>query len=697
MQTAKNKLGNGWIFLWLALILFCVYSNSFTGIWFGDDKTQILQNQAIQMETLGIEGLARAANTDGNPGLSGPLPNMTFAINYYYSKGRVDGYHFTNYLLHLLTAYFLFLTIKLLWRTPALRGRVTSANQIRLISFVSVLLWALHPINVDSVTYVVQRTTILAAMFSILGIYGFVYAKITEAKAAKVRGTILCIAGFGCAMLSKENAAIFPLFLVLTFGIFFMGSETERKYKLWFWVISGFWVLLSLTIAMLFLAGPGKAIYAELYFSPWERFLTETQVLFFYLYQIFWPMPSHFQVEHYLPLATSLVNPITTLVAVGGIIVLLGAALKFVRRLPWVSFAILFFFIGHAVESTILPLPLISEHRNYLPSMFLGVPFVSGSVLLWNRFGGRAEVRRMIMGIGILVLVLLGFSTYLRHFVWQDETLLYDSAIDRNPKISRTYADLGFYWSQFDDAESHKATIWYFEKSFEREKFFRPADVVRVDFALGEAYLKAKEYDKAIDITKINITKYADDFSNWLKARRFLGYIYLEKEDFKTAHAQFAQLKQEYPDNPEISFDYGNILFQQGEYDDALIYLKQTYEALPPVSATWTVKDTDTLYYDLGMIYSAAEDYATAEIYWRQLWETSKSEAKLIAAMCLLAQAQDLENEKRTEYLTYLKNSQIYEIILAKFMVICDNNRIKPEFKNKLAEILNQTLDFVIE
>ena len=121
-------------------------------------------------------------------------------------------------------------------------------------------------------------------------------------------------------------------------------------------------------------------------FSPMERLLTQGRVLFFYVSLLLYPIPSRLTLLHDIDISRTIFDPLTTFAAIVGIILcLLFTALK-AKKYPLLSFAILFFILNHLVEGTVIPLELIFEHRNYIPSMFFFVPIAFGMVRCLDYF-----------------------------------------------------------------------------------------------------------------------------------------------------------------------------------------------------------------------------------------------------------------------------------------------------------------------
>ena len=192
-----------------------------------------------------------------------------------------------------------------------------------------------------------------------------------------------CFLSFMLAVGSKQNTATLPLACLLIEVVFITNPEIWKQDKAqWMRIgtLAGLAVLLGLLL-LFWQTNPISTImdgYRIRPFTMGERLLTEFRVLVFYLYQIFYPVPGQFSILHDITLSTSLFDPWTTSAAVVMIGVLFITAFYTVRRHPLVCFAILFYFLGHSIESTILPLELVFEHRNYLPSLFMFLPVASG-------------------------------------------------------------------------------------------------------------------------------------------------------------------------------------------------------------------------------------------------------------------------------------------------------------------------------
>lgn len=179
-----------------ALVLFTViavsYCNSLGGIWTLDDVPNILQNQRIQIEDLRMESIFRslflspALEQGDDPGVSRPVAQLSFALNWFMGKNSPIGYRVVNITIHFITAFLLFLSVRGLLRTPAMGDGLHRPESIALLS---ALLWAVNPIQSQAVVYIVQRMASLACLFYLLAMWCYVRAaRAFRAAMAMVRG-----------------------------------------------------------------------------------------------------------------------------------------------------------------------------------------------------------------------------------------------------------------------------------------------------------------------------------------------------------------------------------------------------------------------------------------------------------------------------------------------------------------------------
>jgi len=143
---------------------FCIYSNTFDVPFQFDDMLRIKENPHIRIENLTFKNLQKAV-TNKESSRNRPIGNITFALNYYFHQYHLLGYHIFNITIHILSGIFLYLFLKTTLSLPVLKFEY---NQADLISFFAALIWLVHPVQTQSVTYIVQRMNSMAAMFYVL-------------------------------------------------------------------------------------------------------------------------------------------------------------------------------------------------------------------------------------------------------------------------------------------------------------------------------------------------------------------------------------------------------------------------------------------------------------------------------------------------------------------------------------------------
>ncbi|MBM9538370.1 tetratricopeptide repeat protein [Desulfobulbus alkaliphilus] len=343
------------------------------------------------------------------------------------------------------------------------------------IALLSTTLWAINPIQTQAVTYIVQRMASMAAMFYIFAVYNYIRARQADTTLPRCKHLLYCCLFFLLALGCKENAVTLIPSLLLIEVLFLQRTDRFSKTLFYLLIIAN---LLFLLAAAYYIHDQNylKALTDPVGFRPFstaERLLTQPAILLFYLSLLLYPAPARLSFDHSFPLSTSLLHPWTTLPALLGVAALIVLALWQWRKRPLLSFAILFFFLNHLVESTIIPLELIFEHRNYLPSFFLFLPVAAG--LLWAINHARAKSRHLLHGVLItsipLFLIAIGLGTYSRNQVWATEESLWTDALQKAPDNARPYAKLGeiYGWQKEKNIENLQTAVALLSHSLDLE------------------------------------------------------------------------------------------------------------------------------------------------------------------------------------------------------------------------------------
>lgn len=410
------------LFACVAILL--LYWPGLQGGYVFDDFSNIVHNDALQMQRLSFAELLRAAFSSESGPLARPLSVASFALERHFFGLDPFPMKLTNVLIHIVNMLLAFALLRVVLeriqqRSPAVRWVVSPVLLALLVAFA----WALAPINLTSVLYVVQRMESLATLFMLAGLLAYVRGRSWIDAGRAGPGWALVVGGLGggllLGVLSKESAVMLPLhallveWLVFRFGA---GRSVLRQQLLWLYalvlVLPGLAGTLSYLPAILSGAG-----YAGRSFDLSERLWTQAHVLWHYLAWIVVPSPGGLSLYHdAFPVARGWLQPWTTLPAGAGLLALVVGAVWWRRRMPVIAFGVLWFFVMHLLVSSVFPLELVFEHRNYLPS--LGIILAVFSVLLAGAEDDPLAGVRKLAVCGLIVFY--GFVCFLRVGEWSD-------------------------------------------------------------------------------------------------------------------------------------------------------------------------------------------------------------------------------------------------------------------------------------
>lgn len=409
-----------------------------------------------------------------------PLALLTFLIDARnWPPASAFSFKVTNIAIHALNAVLLFGLVQRIERRLAL----ANTNPARVAAFAAAL-WAVHPLMLSTTLYVVQRETMLAGTFMLAGLHLWLGARARFETGNPRGGWIFALAAAGgCTLLAtlcKANGALLPLLILVADTVVLRRDDVTMPRSL----ARARVVLLMLPAALLaaylvWLIPSAMRAAAE--FRPWtlgERVLAQPLIVLDYVRLLALPRAltaGLFQdgttVRGALDLAT--------LAAIAFWIALAVAAVRLRRRWPLASVAVLFFMAGHLLESTVVPLELYFEHRNYVPAMLLFWPLAR-----W--LAGGEPYARIKPVVGAAIVAVLAVTTHLGARTWGDTYRLAQTwalLAPDSPRAQTFAARLEMGRGDYAGAERRLA----------RTLAARP-DEIQVAFALADLYCDTDRY-----------------------------------------------------------------------------------------------------------------------------------------------------------------------------------------------------------
>lgn len=446
--------------LGLAALAMAVFVPGLPGGFLLDDSFNIQRNRILYVDDFNIEHFIYAALNFHDGTGSRALPMLSFALDYW-RAGAMDPATFkiTNIAIQGLSALVLAFGLRRLlllahWSKPQ------AAWGALLLAFI----WAIHPLQVSSVLYVVQRMQTMANLFIILALWAYLAMRQKQMEGGRGRWQgILVVIAWLLGLMCKEDAVLLPLYtlaLELTLLRFAAGQAVvARGLRQSYGLMFGLGLLLFVCYAL-----PrywSWDAYSGRDFSSIERLLTQGRVLVMYLKQILLPWPDWMLFNYDdLEVSRGLLAPWTTLPALLLLAGLLGWAWHWRHTRPLFAFGLFFFFAGHFLTSNVIGLELVFEHRNHLP--LLGILLALADLL--RLLPSRLASLPLKLTFFVLGLTFLGSATLVRAHAWGDPVRLGETFIRISPHSGRAWTGLGNAW--FDLYNQTKEPK-YLEKALE--------------------------------------------------------------------------------------------------------------------------------------------------------------------------------------------------------------------------------------
>ena len=359
-------------FILAASLTVVLYAPGLSGPFLFDDVHTVSKNERVKIEAIEAEALRNAAESFVSGGRE--LAMVSFALNHYFLGPDAFGYKVVNLAIHLVNGFLLYLLARTMLRLLVPREQLSKNVVLRWGPEVVVALWMINPINLTTVLYVSQRMNSLAAMFVLVGILVYVQSRKRHLERGRypwlsVLALIICL---WAAYQSKENGVLLLPFLALVEAMFFRFAGANGQTNRMAVLIVGTTLVAGALAAIAYEGLDISRIeswYAGRSFTLEERLLTQGRVLIFYIGLMLFPWSGRLGLWHDdIENSTSILVPFDTATSIALLILLFVTAIVTWRKYPICSFGVLWFFVGHSMESTIFPLEMVHEHRNYLPS-----------------------------------------------------------------------------------------------------------------------------------------------------------------------------------------------------------------------------------------------------------------------------------------------------------------------------------------
>ena len=511
------------------------------------------------------------------------IPTFTFALNYRSHGLDVFGYHLVNLLLHIGSAILVYLLSKHLLslrrsvkEEPA--GEESPFYWTSLLSLFAALIFVVHPIQVNTVAYIVQRNEGLCAFFFLLSFFLF-----TKERAATGLPRLFLLAGVILAALaaifSKEVGFTLPVILVLYDLIFICKNRKDLLGRLVFFgpplLLISIYVLFFLQGGVLRLLVRGHGTW---FWSPYQNLLTQAGVMIQYLKLLVWPWPGWLNIDHDIVISSSLFR-VSTFLSVLAVLLALALAVFLARKRRLISFAIIWFFVILAPTSSLIPLwDVMVEYRLYLPMVAYGLILALLADFLHQLLvshGSRKLGNGIVIGALIFLVAVYSAFTVQRSRAFRDGIALWEDAVLKSPNKARPFLSLGVMLHRSNRQKEAREML---EQALEKKPRRHPL----VQYNLGVVYSDLGNYDKAI----VHLGEYLKRNPADRDANHEMGSIYLRMGSLEKAGSYFRRALEISPHFAPAHAGLGDVLLKEGKIDEAISEYKKAVGLNPDLEKT---------------------------------------------------------------------------------------------------------------
>ena len=662
----------------LSLLLIClsvsIYSNTFHVPFTFDDYHSIVLNTKIRSwkDFSDIWSFTRTRF----------LTYFTFALNYHFGGLKVSGYHLVNLLIHLACAFAVWSLVELL----ELRCR----GYISYMGFVAALIFLVHPVQTQAVTYIVQRAASLATLFYLMATIFFLRFRLTQSslqekprlagQGVNVWYSACCLTTVA-AMFTKEICFTLPLMLLVIDRLLYPEITWRKRMRefvpllLTLVIIPG---LFALSTRKVNLGELGRLAEPTGTISPYHYLVTQFRVIVTYLRLLIFPLNQNLDYDY--PVyrsfwSTPCWSSFLILVAL-----IVSGFIGYRRKNIMFALAVVWFFLSLSVESSVYPIrDVIFEHRLYLPMVSYGISVA----LLFSFLKNHASKHLWLLAL-IMLICGYGSLTYFRNNIWKSNVTLWADVAAKSPNKARAHHNYGqalFAERKYDEAMKEFNVALQLDPSF-----------VLTYFTRGGLYASRGQYELAIkDFNEV--LKRSLDKTRLAQVYLARGKVYAEMEDYQASLNDFNQAISLDSKNAVAYSERGLLFARQGNYQQAIkdfdralqidshsaeaynnrglarIYQGETEAGLMDFRrALAEAPEFVRVYLNIGLAYFRRGDFSESLNAYRKALEMDPNLIQAYAGMAMVYQAKG-QTDKALEQLEMalrkkpedLKTKEIYE------------------------------------
>jgi len=500
-----------------------------------------------------------------------PIFNLTLGLNLLIHHLGLWSYHLFNLLLHIIAALLLLGILRRLFEKHLFPEKPVTAAWL---GFAGAAIWALHPLQTESVTYLSQRGEVMIGMFAFLTLYCLIRSCKAPPK-NRLYWQLGALASLLCGFGSKEAMISLP-FLIPLFDRCFLSrswreSWEERKIFYGSLLISAAGILLFLFIKI----GVWTFFSQTYKFTAWQYFLTQTEVIRHYLYLSFLPNPDLLCFDYAWPIQNSFTAVWASFLFLSGLFILTGWACW---KYPRIGFLGAWFFIWLAPRSSLMPRPDAAvEHRMYLPlaaisilAVIAGYQLLAKLIASIGRLKDQAKIELLPQAgkiLLIIVLALLLFGTITRNRIYQSEFSLWEDTVRKRPQNDRALNYLGICLVEMNRLPEA-------EFCFRRSIALKPANPLAMN-NLAKCLTDQQKYAEALTIlTEVQQSIKPDEDNQLRRDARAqiacnIAEIMVRQGQDQAAWIQLKEAAHLAPHKPEVNIIIGTAFLGKGKTDRA--------------------------------------------------------------------------------------------------------------------------------